>query len=226
MLDGLKRSRCHTKKAGHLWCPALFLTRTSDLLEDEPRAHHCLPGEPAAASQIRQHEEGCRQPPVLICRHWIIEVRAVRDVVDVQEQFQRPLRPDLVPPAGSNVELEIIGTNRAVPSAFVLHIFHRVRGGPAIGAGGDRIDELAIAIGVDAGVVNRERRAAHVPRGARQRDPMGFRNLCLGAERQNVTPVHVAGPAPGVQVEVRPDLILVLVSLVVGRAITGMSAFT
>src|SRR5258706_4765911 len=101
-------------------------------LESEPGSHQSLAGEPAAASQIRQHQVRCGQPPVCrstrhIRRRWIIEVRAVRDVEDVQEKFQRPLVSERSPPAGPNVDLEIVGTDCARSSPVVLHLFHAVR---------------------------------------------------------------------------------------------------
>ena len=46
-------------------------------LEGVPDAKVRLAREPAAASQIRQHEKGVGTPAVLRCISWIIEVRAV-----------------------------------------------------------------------------------------------------------------------------------------------------
>src|SRR5439155_4670000 len=95
---------------------------------------------------------------VSVGKHGTVEVRAVRDVADVQEQLERLLPPNLMVPASPDIGLEVIGPSRTVALAVELDVLHRIQCGAAVGASGDRVLELAIAIDVDGAEIGR----AHV----------------------------------------------------------------
>src|SRR3954469_12577318 len=171
-------------------------------LEHEPEPDLRLAREAAAAAQVRQHQERRGNPAIRVGGRRIVEVGPVGDVVDVEEHFQHLLRLDLASPADARVALEVVGTVGAVAAAGVGDVLHgiAIRGRPAVGAGRHRIDQLTVAIRVDAAVEDRERRAAHVWRSTGYGDAAGSRNLGLRAERQDVAPIDVARPAPQVEV--------------------------
>src|SRR5438132_639305 len=82
--------------------------------ERESGTHHRLPREPAAAKQVRQHEEVRRRPQIPIRSDRRIEIRVVRDVVDIEEQLEGLLPANAGVPAGAHVGLEHVRGSRAV----------------------------------------------------------------------------------------------------------------
>src|SRR5438876_609361 len=152
---GLYFLRVATKKGPGMRLPRPFIAADGATnLEGVPDAQLSLTRESAAAIKIRQHEEGIRDPGVSVRTaagdiHRIDEVRAVGDVVDVQEDLQRVPPCDLAPPACPNVGLEVIGPSRTVAPTVELHIVHRVREGAAVGSRRHGIVELAVSIDVD-----------------------------------------------------------------------------
>ncbi len=117
--------------------------------------------------------------------------------------FDGLLAMDPPPPAGAQVELQVVGTDGAVPAAVVLDVGqHRGVGRrPAVGARRRRIGELAVPIDVDVAVEDRERRAGHVPERRRQRRAMRLRDVHAAVEGKNVPAIDARRRFPLIEVE-------------------------
>src|SRR4029077_8155791 len=113
---------------------------------------------------------------------------------------------------------EIIGTARAIATARKLDVLHGVERRPAVGAGGNRMFELAVAVYVDGGVVDRERRTAHVAKRRRQVRAVGLRDLAARANRENVPAIDAARTGPQIGVLIGEDRVRIPVRLVLRRA--------
>ena len=119
-----------------------------------------LTREPAAAAQRGQLQEGRRESAV---PRRVVPVDAVGDVENVEIDVKRSIPSQPRPPPGPDIDLEIVGADRAVAAALRFHVRQRIHDRATVSPGRKRISQFAVLIHIDIAIEDRERRAAHPP---------------------------------------------------------------
>src|SRR5204863_6322764 len=99
-------------------------------------------------------------------------------------------------PPGANIGLKIRRPARTVAFPIERDTLQGISRRAAVGSGRNGIVELTIAIHIDGAVVNRERRGGHIADGGRYIRAVRLRDLRPCANREDVTAVDAARPAP------------------------------
>src|SRR5438128_3208274 len=204
--SGTKRRRAKGSTRDAL-CPVGMLEAEADAELHRARL--------TVAAAKRGEDEEVRQPLIGAERHLtgVAEIRRVEDVEQLEVRVDRLLLQRTEAIGEPQIGLAVRRTARAIAAAVEVGA-DGIQSDAAIVARGQQIEQPAVAIGVDARVIEAHRRSAEIPEHAAGRQAVRPGNLDASADREVLPAVGVERAEIAIQLRVAEHLVVVVRRLV------------